>query len=77
MVEKILLKEPIPSDEEGFYFPMAHRWPWWTVLQGIANSLHARGLVADPTIQLWPDWGVASDALALPRLYIEPIMMSV
>lgn len=76
IVEKVLLKEQIPCNENGYYFPMAHRWPWWSVMQAIAHSLHSRGLVTEPTLQVWPDLDIAANTLALPRQYIEPMFMS-
>ncbi|KAE9369113.1 hypothetical protein N431DRAFT_469047 [Stipitochalara longipes BDJ] len=44
LVQKILQKEPIPSGEKGYYFAIAHRAPWWDVLERLAEALHARGL---------------------------------
>ena len=44
LVEKIL-QEPLPCDEEGYYFAVGHTFHWWETLDRLAVVLHARGLV--------------------------------
>lgn len=73
MVEKILLKEPMPSGEEGYYFAMAHRQPWWDVLQRIAESLHARGLVESPEVKTWPSDEMAAESLGYPLMFVRAL----
>lgn len=76
IVKKIMQKEPIPRGNKGYYFAMAHRMPWWAVMQGLAKALHARGLVTDSEVKIWPSYEVAAEALGFPLLYIEPMTMS-
>ncbi|KAK4043107.1 NAD(P)-binding protein [Parachaetomium inaequale] len=75
LVEKILLQqqqEPLPpSNEQGYYFAMAHRIPWWVTMDRIAGHMHARGLVADPHPQTWPSYDAAADSLEWPRQYVR------
>lgn len=76
LTTKILQKESIPSGEHGYYFAFSHRSPWWAVLERIAAALHARGLIADASVKVWPDYDVAAKSLQLPRQYIVPMTMS-
>jgi len=71
LVTKILQKEPIPSGEMGYYFAMVHRAPWWEVMQRLAEALYARGLVAEPTVQIWPSDEMAAEYLGFPPLYVR------
>lgn len=71
LVEKILRKESIPSGENGYYFVMAHRIPWWTVMQRIADGLHARGLVEDPRVQVWSSYETAAEQLGFPPQHVK------
>ncbi|KAI0384227.1 NAD(P)-binding protein [Hypomontagnella monticulosa] len=71
IIENILRKEPIPMGEHGYYFAMAHRAPWWDVMQGIAKALYARGLVSEPEPQVWPSYEMAADVLSFPRQHIR------
>ncbi|KAF2803422.1 NAD(P)-binding protein [Mytilinidion resinicola] len=76
LVEKILQKEQAPSGEKGYYFAMAHRAPWWDVMQHLADALHARGLVAEPKVQIWPSDEMAAEYLGFPLLYIRAMCTS-
>lgn len=76
LLEKILQSEPVPTGESGYYFAMAHRSPWWKVMDGLAKSLHSRGLVKEPEAKVWSSYDVAADTLGFPRLYIRAIGMS-
>lgn len=71
LVEKILQGESIPSGETGFYFGFAHRLPWWKAMERLAAGLHARGLVAEPTAQVWPSWEEAAKQLKWPVQHIH------
>lgn len=71
LVEKILQKEPIPSGEQGYYFAVAHGVPWWAVMERIAESLHARGLVAEPKVQIWPSDKMAAEYLGFPVRHVR------
>ncbi len=71
IVEKIVQKEPIPSGESGYYFAMAHRVPWWDVMDRIAENLHSRGLVAEPRAQIWHSDKMAAEYLRFPLQYVR------
>ncbi|VUC29400.1 unnamed protein product [Clonostachys rosea] len=75
LIEKILEGADLPSGKQGYYFPIAHRFSWWDVLDRIAKALEARGLVKDGELREWPNYDVAAEALAipaavLPKLYV-------
>ncbi|CAH0054038.1 unnamed protein product, partial [Clonostachys solani] len=75
LIEKILEGADLPSGKQGYYFPIAHRFSWWDVLDRIAKVLEARGLVKDGELREWPSYDVAAEGLALPaavipRLYV-------
>jgi dTDP-4-dehydrorhamnose reductase len=76
LVEKIIQKEPIPSGEGGYYFAMAHRGSWWDIMQRIAESLHARGLVARPSAVPWPSYDLAAQRLGFPAPYVRAMATS-
>ncbi|CRG90930.1 hypothetical protein PISL3812_07977 [Talaromyces islandicus] len=73
LLEKCLRKEPIPTGDRGYYFAMAHRAPWWEVMQRLAKGLYARGLVSEPDVHTWPSDKMAAEYLQLPLLYIRPM----
>jgi hypothetical protein len=71
MVEKILLKEPIPSGEKGYYFAKAHEVQWWEVFDQLAVALEARGLATNSTVQIWPDDETAAKVLGVPVQFVS------
>ncbi|KAI4863797.1 NAD(P)-binding protein [Hypoxylon rubiginosum] len=73
LIEKILQKENIPKGEDGYYFVIAHRAPWWAIMQRLAEALYARGLVDEPKTQIWPSYDVAAESLGFPRVYMKAI----
>ncbi|KAM0424376.1 hypothetical protein ACHAPT_010524 [Fusarium lateritium] len=73
LLEKLLQQEPIPSGESGYYFAVAHRSPWWKVMDGLAEGLYSRGLVTEPKAQMWSGYDEAADNLGFPRLYVRAI----
>lgn len=73
LTEKILLGEPVPSGRNGYHFVMSHRVRWSAVTRRLAEILHARGLVAEPEVRLWPGYDAAADSLGFPRQYMEAI----
>ncbi|VUC22173.1 unnamed protein product [Clonostachys rosea] len=73
ILEKIILKETIPSGEKGYYFAMAHKSPWWEVMERLAQSMHARGLVSEPTAKVWPSYEVAAEHTGFPLIFIRAI----
>jgi hypothetical protein len=76
LVEKILSGEEIASGETGYYFAIAHRFSWWDIMTGIAQSLHRRGLVQEPFAKTWPTYEMAAESLGWPVQYIVPMGMS-
>jgi hypothetical protein len=76
MVEKILLKEPIPSGEKGYYFAKAHDVQWWEVLDQLAVALEARGLATDSTVQIWSDDETAAKVLGVPVQFVSILWSS-
>lgn len=73
LLEKCLLKEPIPTGEHGYYFAMAHRAPWWEVMHRLSKGLYARGLVSESDVHTWPSDEMAAEYLQLPAVYIRPM----
>ncbi|KAI0143171.1 NAD(P)-binding protein [Xylariaceae sp. FL1272] len=66
LVEKILSKAPIPSDEHGRYFAVAHRLDWWDILDQLASIMHKRGFVSEPKADVWPSEEAADTASKAP-----------
>lgn len=54
IIEKIVLKEMLPSGAKGHYFGLAHDIFWWEFLDQLAIAVDARGLVTDSKTQIWP-----------------------
>ncbi|GAP86000.1 putative NAD dependent epimerase dehydratase family protein [Rosellinia necatrix] len=71
LLKKLLQGEKLPSGEKGYYFAVAHEVGWWDIAQGLANTLHARGLVTEPTAKVWPSDEMAAEVLDLPRQYVR------
>ena len=63
LLERILRKQPLPVGEDGYYFAVAHHFRWWDALDRLAAVLHARGLVVEPTTQVWRSDEIAAEAL--------------
>jgi hypothetical protein len=61
----------LPSDKEGFYFPVAHTMSWAKVLERIAAALQDRGLISQPEIDTWPSDEVASERLGLTVPHVQ------
>jgi hypothetical protein len=76
LTEKILLKESIPSGEQGYYFAIAHKTHWWDVMERLAERLFARGLVDHPTAEVWSSDDVAAENLGFPRAYLRAMVSS-
>ncbi|KAF4454273.1 hypothetical protein F53441_3274 [Fusarium austroafricanum] len=76
ILNKILKQEPIAVGNDGYFFAIAHSFSWWNVMNKIAERLHARGLVNEPTPKTWPSYDMAADCLGFPRQYIVPMTMS-
>ncbi|KAJ3554142.1 hypothetical protein NPX13_g10696 [Xylaria arbuscula] len=71
LLKKILQGEKIPSGEVGYYFSIAHEAGWWSITERLAMALHSRGLVAEPTVKVWPSDDMAAEELDLPRQYVR------
>ncbi|EHK17371.1 uncharacterized protein TRIVIDRAFT_42624 [Trichoderma virens Gv29-8] len=60
-----------PSGENGYYFAATHYLSWWKMLEGLAISLHGRGLVKEPIPVIWPSVELAEKALGFPSPYVQ------
>ncbi|KAH6843095.1 hypothetical protein B0I37DRAFT_211899 [Chaetomium sp. MPI-CAGE-AT-0009] len=76
IVEKILLKQPIPRGEKGYYFAKAHDVQWWEVFDQLAVALEARGLATSSTVQIWPDDETAAKVLGVPVQFVSILWTS-
>jgi hypothetical protein len=76
LIEKILEGADLPSGKQGYYFPIAHRFSWWDVLDRIAKALEARGLVKDSEVREWPSYDVAAEGLSLPAAVIPKLYVA-
>jgi hypothetical protein len=76
IVEKILLKEPIPSGERGYYFAKADDVQWWEVFNRLAVRLEARGLATNSTVDLWSDDETAAKVLGVPVQFVSILWSS-
>lgn len=62
---------PIPSGNKGYYFGISHTVNWWETIQYLAEALYARGLVAEPKVQIWPSDEMAAEYLGFPPMYVR------
>ncbi|TDZ41511.1 hypothetical protein CTRI78_v009577 [Colletotrichum trifolii] len=76
ITEKILLEEPVPSGKKGYYFVHSHFASWWSVMQRIAEAMHARGLVTQSRTEVWPDDDMAAESLGFPRQFLRAMVSS-
>ncbi|KAL9058634.1 MAG: hypothetical protein Q9162_001641 [Coniocarpon cinnabarinum] len=76
VVEKILSKETIPSDTEGYYFATAHDIYLWEASDHLAAALKARGLVTDSTTKIWANDEEAAEALGVPVAFLQALWNS-
>ncbi|UKZ81548.1 hypothetical protein TrVFT333_009320 [Trichoderma virens FT-333] len=60
-----------PSGENRYYFAATHYLSWWKILEGLAISLHGRGLVKEPILVIWPSVELAEKALGFPSPYVQ------
>lgn len=68
-VEAIVRKEELPSGKQGYFFTATHFVPWWDIMERLAVLLHARGLVDDPSTEVWPNDEIAGTALGVPARF--------
>lgn len=66
IVKKVLRKEVIPSNEEGYYFAIAHHFQMWELSERLAEALKARNLAADSKTYIWPSVEAAAEAMGVP-----------
>ncbi|CEO58418.1 hypothetical protein PMG11_03145 [Penicillium brasilianum] len=65
MAEAILQKRALPAGMSGYYFTVSHSVRWWDLLDHLAAAMHARGLVDEPTTEVWPSNAFAAEALGV------------
>lgn len=71
LIEGILQEKSLPSNDLGYYFPLAHDVDWWEALDHIAVALNARGLTTNPKTLVWPSDEVAAEALHCPISFLH------
>ncbi|KAL6800911.1 hypothetical protein GGI42DRAFT_327151 [Trichoderma sp. SZMC 28013] len=71
LIELIIQGKPPQSGEKGYYFAATHYLSWWEISEGLAKSLHARGLVKEPIPAVWPSVELAEKALGFPSPYVQ------
>lgn len=76
IIEKILRKEALVNGTEGYYFALAHDLFFWEVLDQMAVALKARGLVAEPKAQIYPNDEAAAESLGVPEKFVQPLWNS-
>lgn len=60
----------------GYYFTVSHSVRWWDLLDHLAAAMHARGLVDEPTTEVWPSNAFAAEALGVPVDFAHSIWNS-
>jgi hypothetical protein len=73
LVENIVQGVTKPSGDKGYYFGVSHTIDWWETVQCIAEALHARGLVTEPKVQIWPSDEMAAEYLGFPPAFVRMI----
>ena len=76
ILQKIFAKEDIPNGENGYYFAVAHEIGWWEILDQLTVALHARGLVTDKELRIWPNDDMVAEALGFPVSYVRIVFDS-
>lgn len=76
LVESILRGDNVPSGRKGYYFVQSHRTSWWEILEGLAATLHSRGLVDKPETYVWPSPEIITDSLGVPADFAQSIWNS-
>lgn len=76
LIENIVKREPIPSDDKGIYFGLTHRMSWWRIKTELAKNLYSRGLVDDPETRTWPSYEQGADDIGFPRAYIRAMTIA-
>ncbi|PTB62719.1 hypothetical protein BBK36DRAFT_23485 [Trichoderma citrinoviride] len=72
LLTKLIIEGKNPeSGERGYYFAAAHYLSWWEIMEALAKSLHARDLVKEPTVAVWPSVELAEQALGFPSPYLQ------
>lgn len=76
LVAALLERREIPTGRKGYYMVISHSTSWWDILEGFAKALHARGLIKDSEVHVWPSDEVASEALEMPGNFVRSIFNS-
>ncbi|KAF2649883.1 hypothetical protein K491DRAFT_609882 [Lophiostoma macrostomum CBS 122681] len=76
IIKRILHSDPPASGTKGYYFALAHDLIWWEVLDNLAASMKARGLVKDTRLKVWPSDQVAAEAMGVPEMFVQPLWNS-
>ncbi|KAL7947628.1 hypothetical protein V8C42DRAFT_318304 [Trichoderma barbatum] len=71
LIDLIFQGKTPPSGEQGYYFAATHYLSWREILEGLAKSLHGRGLVKEPIAAVWPSVEFAEKALGFPSPYVQ------
>ncbi|KAJ5553466.1 hypothetical protein N7494_002844 [Penicillium frequentans] len=66
LVQAILQGEKLPTDKDAYFFVVSHVLPWWDILDRLAETLYARGLVTTAETEVWPSNEVLSEAVGVP-----------
>ncbi|KAJ5166464.1 uncharacterized protein N7482_005245, partial [Penicillium canariense] len=66
LTEAILQQKDLPTGRDGYYFIVSHTVRWWDILEHLAAAMHARGLVTEPTVKVWPNDEFMEEALGVP-----------
>ena len=61
----------------GYFYPVAHYVDMWKTADGIAEALHAKGLVNEPKAVPWPSDEAAAEAIGMPVQFIQLLYRSV
>lgn len=73
LVDALINGSPVPKGRQGYYFTNSHRVYWWDLVERLAEVLHARGLVADPSVGIWPSDEAAGKAFGVPPAFAASI----
>lgn len=76
IVSKILEGQAPPSGPEGYYFALAHDIVWWELLDRLAATLVADGIITDSKVDVWASDEAASAALDVPGQFVQVLWKS-
>lgn len=76
LLEALIQGRDIPTGRKGYYMVISHSTSWWDILDGFARALHARSLVKNSEVHVWPSDEAASKALEMPGNFVRSIFNS-